>query len=706
MASKESRLSFESEDKDVVDQFRSTQSLDADSINSVSDQHGLGCTLGNVITPIGRLLENTLGEISERLGWGPDAAMHRSLVVAERAWLRSHHPSFPRLVDSKKFLRRPPRLPQLLADVSALDKRFRWPTPELVQDPKFIGSCRRLISYLRSDKSDNQLLAIYYITALACIDPNILSHLVHLGAPEALCAICSPHSLLSKGRRDRSLLLASSRRALVTFSHSATLHTIKEFNSIFRAGLGDEIFMAVHSGRLLSDLLALSLKPETQGLVARHLNVNTLEIFLVNNYNILQPRLSFRIIANWVTLSLSADPLCSTTFRRLINSLLDYSDVSSTNDAMMYLFACLLQFKIQGGHSAYVDDMLQRVMNTDPLGKGNLSKHPTSETALHPLRQILSQVADSNFSSIDAEAYSILRDILSPFQEIWRDFCSCWYFPGVGNHSLSADSIPLRSISSRPRTELCRRLLALILDGECPTTDVLRIANHDMECHQTIIHLLNNFTATSDTDIDRIAALREIVSSRSAPPSHSLFDDRDLDQWCTGIYRVPSLSKQRQSTSFEVRGGHNHYMPCMSKFDSAVIPSPEFLLGHQSLLRWTPVPEFLAQIQNHNPVRLSGSGHNVDTFIAGIPDLIASTISVFAIADDPEEWTSPRVEPFHILTCCSFSGLLPEVYWYHRAERKLINAFTMEECEAPEWMRSSEIYCPVWECGHWWEQNL
>ncbi|KDQ51633.1 hypothetical protein JAAARDRAFT_500496 [Jaapia argillacea MUCL 33604] len=223
-----------------------------------SNQPGVGSTLDDAISTSGRHLEAAFGSISERLGQGPHAAMSRCLVAAESVWLRSRNPRFSRRIGSTKFMQRPPHLSQLLGQVSALDSLFLWPTKELVSDPTVTRACQTLISYLKSDKSETQLLALYYITAISCVNPDISSHLVKLGARKAIDAITSPHSWLFKPERHQPLLLASSRRALVTLSDSA-FPTIKEFIEIFRTGSADESPKVHRSDELVSNLLDLSL---------------------------------------------------------------------------------------------------------------------------------------------------------------------------------------------------------------------------------------------------------------------------------------------------------------------------------------------------------------------------------------------------------------------------------------------------------------
>ncbi|KDQ51675.1 hypothetical protein JAAARDRAFT_198933 [Jaapia argillacea MUCL 33604] len=212
---------FDDEDiLDVVNHLNLTHSITDAGSSFVSDQPSPGRTLDKALTIMGRRLENALSSISERFGNGPNTAMDRCLVAFDRAL----HPRYEWLdgpVHSSKFLRRPPPLDQLLVDVFSKSHRWRW--VEMCEDWVFINSCQRLITDLRSDKSGNQLLATYYVTTLACCNPGILSHLVQLGAPKALEAMCLQQLLRRKDDRDKSLLLASSRRALVMFSDLTAL---------------------------------------------------------------------------------------------------------------------------------------------------------------------------------------------------------------------------------------------------------------------------------------------------------------------------------------------------------------------------------------------------------------------------------------------------------------------------------------------------
>ncbi|KDQ51667.1 hypothetical protein JAAARDRAFT_198927 [Jaapia argillacea MUCL 33604] len=227
MPSQETRIFLEFDDQeilDVVNNLNSTHSLTDDDSSFVSDRPGPGRTLDKALTIMGRRLENALSGISERFGNGPNAVMDRFLVAVDRALLSRyrwfHHP-----VRSRKFLRRPAPLVQLLEDV------FKYSWVAVCEERVFISTCERLTSYLRSDKSGNQLLATYYLTALACGNPGILSHLVQLGTPKAVEAVYLQQLLLRKGDRD-PLLLASSRRALVMFSDSMALPVIKEFDLV------------------------------------------------------------------------------------------------------------------------------------------------------------------------------------------------------------------------------------------------------------------------------------------------------------------------------------------------------------------------------------------------------------------------------------------------------------------------------------------
>ncbi|KDQ51660.1 hypothetical protein JAAARDRAFT_198922 [Jaapia argillacea MUCL 33604] len=369
MPSQEPRIFLELDNDDVVDvmnHLNETYSITDTDSSFISDQPGPGRTLGIVMSSMGRRLENALSGISERFGNGPNAAMDRCLVAFDRAW-HSRHEWLNDPVRSSKFLRRPPPLDQLLDDV--FSKSHRWQWVEMCEDRVFTNSCQRLISCLRSDKSGNQLLATYYLTALASCNPGIIPHLVQLDVLEALDAV-RLQSSLRKGDQDGSLLLASSRRALVIFSDSAALAVIKEFDSVTLRSRWGKCDLSAHSRPLLSNLLELSLNPETQILVAHHLIDKTHRIFRTDNTNILQPRLSSRILSKWVDHALSADPLCSAVFRSLIYELVWHAFYSSTNDAMVSLYVCLLQRKTQGRNlnlsTAYAMNINQTVLQASP----------------------------------------------------------------------------------------------------------------------------------------------------------------------------------------------------------------------------------------------------------------------------------------------------------------------------------------------------
>ncbi|KDQ51639.1 hypothetical protein JAAARDRAFT_500537 [Jaapia argillacea MUCL 33604] len=129
--------------------------------------------------------------------------------------------------------------------------------------------------------------------------------------------------------------------------------------------------------------------------------------------------------------------------------------------------------------------------------------------------------------------------------------------------------------------------------------------------------------------------------------------------------------------------GHNGHW--IGEPGSRSEPAPELLLGPQSSLRWTPVSDFITQENHRNPVRVTGDGHGSDLVV-------------------PEEWASLRKEELHILTGCSFNGQLAEVYWYNRGQHRFTNAFTLEECEAPEWIQSAHCSCKnFYSCRKWWE---
>ncbi|KDQ51677.1 hypothetical protein JAAARDRAFT_502036 [Jaapia argillacea MUCL 33604] len=218
-------LEFEDESdlEAMMWQFGPTHSFDVDESSIVSDQPGPGRTLGKIISVVGSRLEVSLSDISERLGNGPNSTMDRCILAANRAW-RSHYPPPYRPILSRKRLQRPPPLVQMLEDV--FGHSYVWELTPVCQDRVFINSCERLISYLRSDKLGNHLPAIYYITALASCKLDILLHLVRLGAPRAIHAASLRHSLLSKGDRDRSSLLASSRSFIWCLRIAGTINLI------------------------------------------------------------------------------------------------------------------------------------------------------------------------------------------------------------------------------------------------------------------------------------------------------------------------------------------------------------------------------------------------------------------------------------------------------------------------------------------------
>ncbi|KDQ56453.1 hypothetical protein JAAARDRAFT_36608 [Jaapia argillacea MUCL 33604] len=696
MPSQETRIFSEFDDEDnldAVNHFDETHSITDSDSSFVSDQPGPGRTLDKALSIMGRHLENALSSISERFGNGPNAAMDHFLVAVGHT-LHSRYRWFDRPVRSCKFLRCPPPLSQLLEDVF-IDSHF-WDVAQICEDRSIVDLCKGLISYLRSDKSGNQLLATYYLTALACCNPGIIPHLVQLGALKALSAVHLQQLLLPKGDQAGSFLLASSRRALVMFSDSTALPVIKEFHLVVdksRCQREDTCDLSTHSCQLLSDLLGLSLNPETQILVAHHLSSNMGDIFYTNNADILQPKLSLAILAAWVDLALSADPVCSAAFRSLIVRLLVDSVYSSTNDAVLSLFVSLLQRKTQGGNSEFVNFILG--------GHGRYRykpNRPTSKPDITHLKQILSQSAHLNHLSISTETFSMLQEIASPSQEMWSTFCRHWTFPGVPPFNL--DSIHLRSISSPLRIQLCHHLLSLILHGECSLADIYQIASYDIECHKTLIHLLAKSTTTSEAEADCIATLHETLFSRSTPPLHSLLKNKVRNQWCTGIYQESSTSTSNQSTHSKVMIGHYQYDGYyIEHLGLRSLPAPELLLGHRTSLHWTPVFDFLTQENHQNPVRVTGDGHGRDTFIAGIPSHLRGQVGIFAIGSDlvvPEEWASFSIEQLHILTGCSFNGQLAEVYWYNCGQHRCTNAFTMEECDTLEWIKSAGRGC--FEC--------
>ncbi|KZT24620.1 hypothetical protein NEOLEDRAFT_403408 [Neolentinus lepideus HHB14362 ss-1] len=230
--------------------------------NSTSPENvGPGRTLDTVISMLGQHVTSFLSHVSERrLRKGPNVLVGRMLGTldwtncsCESVWCRKlsggkqHSP-----VDLTSDAPSLQQISEALYASTCSSCRTKY-AESLLRSPVFRRGCRKLLKQLRSGSKSVQLLAAYYILALACFHPLLLQVFVANDAMNIVNYILSSSRFFSNDAL--SAPLAPLERALASESENGVLSTIKDSESLLAKMLQGYYYEANMSEREVTNLL-------------------------------------------------------------------------------------------------------------------------------------------------------------------------------------------------------------------------------------------------------------------------------------------------------------------------------------------------------------------------------------------------------------------------------------------------------------------
>ncbi|KDQ49642.1 hypothetical protein JAAARDRAFT_200649 [Jaapia argillacea MUCL 33604] len=449
----------------------------SESDGSLSDQMGPGRTFGKWLSQSGGKLKQVMGGAAERLGLGPNAVMAEILSRANHYALKRKYDLGPR---SLLPLRSPRPFSTLLLETVGKED---LESGVLMVDPKLMDGYRKLVDLLRDNNHSNRLLAIYYIVALTCAFLDSQALFLDLGALGIIQDIYTYSTMLPLRHRDRDLLLAPSRRALVLLSESHILASIKEY---YQVPWYPPPANRVHLAHLVSVLLPYTITPDSQLLAIQRLAVMPLG----DNISVVVDQLTPEIMFQWFMHSLSMDPFERSVFLTFIHQLLKQTFTRPPNN--MWHWRCFLlpacQVYMRHPQAALGDGSIATELlriYSDPQSSRFAAY--LAATLTNEARTSLQQLFHSR--SNDRQWLSIISQYGSPFFALWGAWNRHWYFRRSG---AAHGAMCIRAVPSTKQTRLCEELVKLILQDQCSADDVARVLEADNDCFHEILRLLNN----------------------------------------------------------------------------------------------------------------------------------------------------------------------------------------------------------------------
>ncbi|KDQ50961.1 hypothetical protein JAAARDRAFT_41588 [Jaapia argillacea MUCL 33604] len=620
--------------------------------STISNQPGPGLTLGRWMTLMGAMLGRWMGSVTERGGRGPNAIMHRILMRMEKLehgyWeelerrcreeLERLHPGeqFPKFTPRRKprspslgapfasVFRSPPTLASVFEDISRLCL-YGVHNPNILDDRRIQKNCRRLVSFLRNDNMHNRFLATYYLTTLICIMPKSIPLLLDMGTKTILRKNYTHLVLLPGQHRERGLLLAPSRRALVFLSESEVLSAIKEWDCYPHYKRPDEYAL---------NLLRYSVTSESKLLAAGYItNKLVYELpWLIHRW-----RIEPSCVQSWAESSQSPDPLMRSTFSNLIVKMIPLSlDIYLGNpfNALQLVVLPLCKTLCRGTTTIQMwvkalSDGLHQMRAW--LDDEDLGYYLTPEIRSN-LTAVIQDISHNDAVPEVLDVASHLRQALQPFELLYGEFLREWPWPGGTQSSI------IKAIAPRQRKQLCHQLTQLLLQSQCSIQDVVRVANRDIACNDEILAILGEILSglgVGNAGAQGLIAEALGVISKQQPKSK---------QW-SGIYKGVCLSEWPYPGSWgQVKA---FYWSQYCQFEVC-----HFLNADSRYLSWTKIKYTSSLSPRYNPILLEGA--LPDEYICCMKSKHGYLVNIFSTtADDisiPEAILSHSKGPVYVLT--------------------------------------------------------
>ncbi|KZT20513.1 hypothetical protein NEOLEDRAFT_842007 [Neolentinus lepideus HHB14362 ss-1] len=225
-------------DGDVLDILRDNDvDFEIASASTVSNLPGPGRTLGKILGSSGRAVELVCNKIAGRVGRSPHAEMARlvrALLPARIGPCKERGHGF--MCCSCAYRRVLDRVqsgqPDMIVVLDAIilltmfDGDGATPQSTRALDKR----CRKLLKHLRRDDLPSRNTAVYYVIALTTLLPRLARVFQKNGVQQLLTGIVNELSNREPLLYDESLLLARSRKALVSTLQSDALTVVKEYD--------------------------------------------------------------------------------------------------------------------------------------------------------------------------------------------------------------------------------------------------------------------------------------------------------------------------------------------------------------------------------------------------------------------------------------------------------------------------------------------
>ncbi|KDQ60536.1 hypothetical protein JAAARDRAFT_608667 [Jaapia argillacea MUCL 33604] len=470
--------------------------LETASTSTLSDNPGPGFTIGKWIGKAGRKLEIAAGSVAERLRIGPNAVMED--IIDGLSGVERHR---------RPFLQAP-RPFRSLIPIALSHSTSSTSSEESVSkiQARLPTYYRKLVDYLLDPNPNNQFLALYYITTLIYTDPRARTIFLDLGIFDILER--RQDQLLSLPRRhpQRDLLLAPSRRALVSLSESEILTVIQNLDyGGRRYDLGS---LPDHCAESIATLINFTTTSDYQILAG--LQISNLERIGSAHPTLLEA-IKPEVVYQWAELSQSDDPILSHIYSCVLSEFASVcSDICGDR-----FWDCYVVPVCQSYIDAIGSESAEKIMNRILPNKNYLAALLTPETRSKlPTRSMASIHAQQRNRTGSPEWPSLIQLFAGPFFSLWGAFLRQWTFdPREARHNfyhnISSEpwDLPSRRLPPRIRTSLCRQLVTVAVNSECSVEDITQVADEDVDCYDEILDILGNIVDNGD-QVARRSALR------------------------------------------------------------------------------------------------------------------------------------------------------------------------------------------------------
>ncbi|KDQ60477.1 hypothetical protein JAAARDRAFT_32890 [Jaapia argillacea MUCL 33604] len=624
--------------------------LETASTSTLSDNPGPGYTIGKWIGRAGKKLEVAAGSFAERLRIGPNAVMEDIIDVL--SGVGRHHRS----------LLRPPRPFRSLIPI-ALSHSTTSPMSSGESVSKIQARLpeyyRKLADYLLDNNPNNQFLALYYITTLIYTDPRARTIFIDLGVFDILQR--RQKRLLSLPRRHphRDLLLAPSRRALVSLAESETLTVIQ---SLDYGGRSDPELLPDHRAESIATLIQFTMMSDHQILAG--LRISKLER-IVHAHPTLLEAIKPEVVYQWAELSQSDDPILSHVYSRILSQFASVcSDICCARLWDCYVVpVCQSYFDTIG-----VDESAGRIINRILPNKNYLAALLTPEirSKLPKRSMALTQTHRRSTTEI-LEWPSLVQLFAGSFFSLWGAFLRQWMFkPGEARHdfyhNISSEpwDIPSRRLSPKIRTSLCRQLVTIAVNSECSVEDVIQVANEDVDCYDEILGNLGQIVDNGDQSARASALaikldLEAWYKKRASEKPHTFWYATICEGVCVDDPLQPnSRGKNKAFWSSSRMGCERQY-----KDDLALYIDSHYVA-------WVKAPHLPSISALYRPVTTKPSEDDPEELIACILEKTNGVKIIFSISQDlvvPDTISVISTGPLYILMARPQQDGAEAFYW-------------------------------------------